>query len=439
MYSLKNINTSRDIPSEMAVIAAEKSRLFEEGSKIFEDLETENGEEKSLSDAEDWLNVSEGLDVEDKSEEHVGSDLSEIEELSDAESEEILQKVKSLSLDIKLNSAKTVYQISENETYAKICSRLKIIPMSDYKKQMMSEVFDASYRALSSKSVFALVHALQMNSSVNDLRLTGNNIDSEGASHLVTLLKKNVFITNLNLSYNQVCNDGSEAISTLLKTSFYIESINLSHNKIYQDQTQLLADGIKISQSLIELDLSHNYLSKVGGTIIGQLLAENPVLKRLNLSWNDIYGSGAIRLMLGLKQNTKLEVLHLKHNRFNDDVAQSIREMLAANKTLQELDLSFNCINGKGAKLIAKSLARNNSLQIFKLAYNPLDTTSALSILKAGSKTLKELDLEDDHPLEIIRELLQDKIDIREILIWSQKSVDRESFIQLFMVKYTGW
>ncbi|XP_067132068.1 leucine-rich repeat-containing protein 74A-like isoform X3 [Centruroides vittatus] len=269
--------------------------------------------------------------------------------------------------------------------YAKICSRLKIIPMSDYKKQMMSEVFDASYRALNSKSVFALVHALQMNSSVNDLRLTGNNIDGEGASHLVTLMKKNVFITNLNLSYNQVCNDGSEAISTLLKTSFYIESINLSHNKIYQDQTQLLADGIKMSQSLIELDLSHNYLSKVGGTIIGQLLAENPVLKRLNLSWNDIYGSGAICLMLGLKGTC-----------VNKEFVQTVRNIR------RKFNFTLSVKFGSWPKRINQTkigLVRRNK----------------------------------NHPLEIMRELLQDKIDIREILIRSQKSVDRESFIQLFM------
>ncbi|XP_067132067.1 leucine-rich repeat-containing protein 74B-like isoform X2 [Centruroides vittatus] len=297
--------------------------------------------------------------------------------------------------------------------YAKICSRLKIIPMSDYKKQMMSEVFDASYRALNSKSVFALVHALQMNSSVNDLRLTGNNIDGEGASHLVTLMKKNVFITNLNLSYNQVCNDGSEAISTLLKTSFYIESINLSHNKIYQDQTQLLADGIKMSQSLIELDLSHNYLSKVGGTIIGQLLAENPVLKRLNLSWNDIYGSGAICLMLGLK---------LAYNPLDTTSALSI--LKASSKTLKELDLEGTCVNKEFVQTVRNIRRKFNFTLSVKFGSWPKRINQTKIGLVRRNK---------NHPLEIMRELLQDKIDIREILIRSQKSVDRESFIQLFM------
>ncbi|CAK8690894.1 unnamed protein product [Clavelina lepadiformis] len=228
--------------------------------------------------------------------------------------------------------------------YKQACHR-KGIPVAQQIVQKLSDKkasFRLNHRCLSSRDTFALASGLASNTFVENLNLSGNSIDCNGAGHLTHMLKKNYTITKLDLSDNALQNDVGGHLSAMLTENNSLTHINISNNKLGDKEALMLCESLRFNTSLLSLDISHNQLTDIGGQAFAAALMDNSVMNSLDLSWN----------MLGKKAGS------------------AIGKALKLNKSLKSLDLSWNGLGDEGAGLLARPLRNNTALKHLSLAVN---------------------------------------------------------------------
>jgi len=86
----------------------------------------------------------------------------------------------------------------------------------------------------------ALAGALIFNSTVTNINLKNNDIDTEGAKALAEALKVNRTLTNINLHSNDIGNEGAKALAEALKANSTVTYIGLYGNKIGNEGAKAL-------------------------------------------------------------------------------------------------------------------------------------------------------------------------------------------------------
>jgi Ran GTPase-activating protein (RanGAP) involved in mRNA processing and transport len=237
-----------------------------------------------------------------------------------------------------------------------------------------------------------------------------------------------VSIHNCSLKY------GPQGIRSLFEkfADQFIEStyeeINLSDNKIEDEGAKYLEEGLGANKSLKTLLLPRAGVGAEGVAAIGRLignctaietavvsgnicdaegvtgdfckgLSKNKSLRSLCMAAMRMGSEGASQIFEGpLMVHPKLEHLSLTYNRLTPSCVESLNKALAKNKALRYLDLCGNDIGPEGAvKLVEGLKANSNRLQKLGLAQNliRLKGTKALAehfISKSG-KSLDYCDL----------------------------------------------
>ena len=217
---------------------------------------------------------------------------------------------------------------------------------------------------------FILAKAVEINTSLTSLDLSGNYLNGENANHFFEALKTNKTLTSLNLSSDEI-NDDIYSIDDALKENTTLTSLTLLGKEIGNSVANLIANGLKENTGLTSL--SFGILKDEGAESIAEALKENKTLKKLVLTCD-----------------------------MSDEGAESIAEALKENKTLTSLDLLGGFIEAKGANKIAEALKENTSLTSLVLKYshmisNPDDSFDCHDALKKN-KTLTSLTLIGNQP-----------------------------------------
>lgn len=268
-----------------------------------------------------------------------------------------------------------------------------------------------SYQNLTTSALRELVTALDSNTHVTALDLTGNPIGDEGA----VLLSQNRTLDSLTLIGTQIGENGAIALAQHRK----LTTLDISQNHIGNAGAIALAKNallttLKIAGNQINykvanffadnsilnwLDLSENQLNDKGASA----LARNKHLRTLLVAANQISDSGAIELA----QHPTITTLVLHHNSITAAGAQSF----TTNPHLTSLDLSYNQLGVKGASILAKSLsitslfvignninnvgikelASNPILRVLDMSYNQVSDMGASAF--SHNQTLQELNL----------------------------------------------
>ncbi|XP_009910558.2 leucine-rich repeat-containing protein 74A [Haliaeetus albicilla] len=282
--------------------------------------------------------------------------------------------------------------ITGAELYLEACRLMEVVPVSHFIQNLAKPYINLNHHGLGPKDVKAIAIALVSNATVTHLELEDNCILAEGAICITEMLRENSSLQELNMSNNHLDTAGAEAFASLLLDNMsYLHTLQLSGNNFGEETAAYFAEALMGNYQVKELDLSHNEFSEKGGQLLGQMLASNTALEILDLSWNHLRRKGTVALGTGLRGNGALKILNLSWNGIGNEGALALGEALKVNNVLVHLDISNNQINDEGAKKLCRGLEVNGKLKILKMASNPLTMEGATALLTSVRKNPKSM------------------------------------------------
>ncbi|KAL8169133.1 UNVERIFIED_CONTAM: hypothetical protein K2H54_038457 [Gekko kuhli] len=325
-----------------------------------------------------------------------GSTSEEAESALEAtDNEEEKERADSCDTDLEIEDAERSFTpIKGAELYREACKLVGVIPVSYFIRNMEEPIMNLNHHGLGPKGTKAIAIALVSNTTITHLELEDNWILGEGATYLVQMLRENCYIQELNISHNHLDTEGAEAICRMfLDNISNIRAIKLAGNNFREEAAPYFSESLTGNYRVVELDLSHNEFAEKGGELLGQMLANNESLEVLKLSWNHVRMKGAVALSAGLRTNGTLKVLDVSWNGFGNEGAFALGEALKVNNVLVELDISSNHINNEGTIKLSKGLEVNGNLRVLKMSHNPMTVEGAIALLtciRRNSKTRME-------------------------------------------------
>ena len=192
--------------------------------------------------------------------------------------------------------------------------------------------FPRKFIGLSDRGIRAIAHALQCNSSLTYLDISGHLGSESAVSALGEALQSNCSLTHLYLRGERV---------SLTRGPFFGYSAAVAFSKALQSR----------NTQLTRLDLQFTSFSSSCAITLARALGVNGTLERLDLSFNNIDCRGAVALAQALSTNQTLTHLRLVHNKIGDTGAKAFVKVLQCNKTLMFLSLKFNSMSESGKEL----------------------------------------------------------------------------------------
>ena len=185
---------------------------------------------------------------------------------------------------------------------------------------------------LSDRGIRAIAHALQCNSSLTYIDISGHLGSESAVSALGEALQSNCSLTHSYLRGERV---------SLTRGPFFGYSAAVAFSKALQSR----------NTQLTRLDLQFTSFSSSCAITLARALGVNGTLERLDLSFNNIDCRGAVALAQALSTNQTLTHLQLFHNKIGDTGAKAFVKVLQSNKTLMFLSLKSNSMSESGKEL----------------------------------------------------------------------------------------
>ncbi|XP_068745832.1 NLR family CARD domain-containing protein 3-like [Montipora capricornis] len=210
-----------------------------------------------------------------------------------------------------------------------------------------------------------------------------NPVGPSSASALARALEVNSTLTYLNLSGNKIGDSGAAALAKAMEFNSTLTSLALFNCKIGDSGAVALAKAVERNSTLTQLDLSGNEIADSGAAALAKAVERNSTLTQLHLSGNEIADSGAAALAKVVERNSTLTELHLSCNEIGDSGAAALAKAVERNSTLTELHLSRNEIGDSGAAALAKAMERNSTLTSLELCCRKIGKSGALALAEA--------------------------------------------------------
>ena len=224
---------------------------------------------------------------------------------------------------------------------------------------------------------------LTENTTVTDLMLSRNKLDSECAAKICEGLCNNNTLTDLYWSRNKLDSKCADKICKMLCNNNTLTHLDLSHSKLDSKCADKICEGLCNNNTLTTLDLGGNKLDSKCADKICEMLCNNNSLTHLDLFNNKLGSECADKICEGLCNNNTLTHLYLSHNKLDSKCADKICEGLCNNNTLTFLNLSHNKLGSECADKICEGLCNNNSLTHLNLSHNKLGSECADKICEA--------------------------------------------------------
>ncbi|XP_017093424.2 leucine-rich repeat-containing protein 34 [Drosophila bipectinata] len=180
---------------------------------------------------------------------------------------------------------------------------------------------------------------------LNASRLLGMtlSLDTEKVMSVVGSLLMHNGLEELTLEFCELTAQDMEPIAEYLRRLHSnLRRLRLSSNQISSDGAFFLMRGMSIGGRLELLDISHNSIGTHGGEWVSQYFSSCRKLHVLHLHNNDIGASAVNQILLTLKKKCKLDYLSLYGNEFDSHSAKIVRRLLDSEVMLQsELDISY--------------------------------------------------------------------------------------------------
>ena len=174
-------------------------------------------------------------------------------------------------------------------------------------KIVRSEIFD--------NAAIIISDFLKTNKTFHKLELSHNTTSNWAIKQIMKAIQINSALQVLDISHNEICDDGAEAISECLKdNNSTLQQLYMSHNQVSNIGITKISEALQINATLQILDISYNIISNDGVIAIGKSLKNynegiNCILRKLDISYNNVSSHGIVSLSKCLKNNDRLQIL----------------------------------------------------------------------------------------------------------------------------------
>lgn len=237
------------------------------------------------------------------------------------------------------------------------------------------------------------------------------DVCSKGASMLARALRVNrtlralVLISRNDLRYPDMGAAGVCAIADALQHNTTLRLLQISGHTIESVPCKALYQSIQINASLHTLELGNCALNDSGAALIAGLIsADMPALKKLVLRRNLFTVIGGEDLASALAVNHHLENFQLFDLNLGDATLKKLAESLSANKSLRILKFysMYDC-TADGMAALINAVASSTTLRVVSVSATMLahDSESASKITVPWARavysntTLEKLDVEE--------------------------------------------
>ena len=194
-------------------------------------------------------------------------------------------------------------------------------------------------KKLNDEQLMVISDALESNSYLERIDLSGNDFGWKGLQYLSEKLKKNTILKEINLAENNVDDKAIKYLSESLKNNNTLEKLNLSNIKITGEVgIKDLSESLKSSVSIKQLNLSHNRFSENGMKYLTESFKINNSLEEIDLSFNKtpINDRSGLFLLDSFTFNKSLKTIHLTDHKMSDYMEKNILAFLSENKKYSE-------------------------------------------------------------------------------------------------------
>ena len=198
--------------------------------------------------------------------------------------------------------------------------------------------------------------------TLQSVSVLGRNLGYVECDVIAKMLTENTTVTDMDLSYNKLDSKCADKICEMLCNNSTLEYLNLCGNKLDSECADKICEGLCNNNSLTRLNLSNNKLDSKCADKICEMLCKNNSLRFLYLPVNKLDSKCADKICEGLCKNNTLRRLNLSGNKLDSECADKICEGLCKNNTLRRLNLSGNKLDSECADKICEGLCNNNSL-----------------------------------------------------------------------------
>ena len=297
------------------------------------------------------------------------------------EASEIIATV--LSCNKKLQSLDLSYNYFTSEGLVYIFEHLKSIV---YLRKL-----NVSSNEITVKAAHSITTVLSLNSKLEELDLSRNNLLSAGAIKVCrTNLSK---LTAFNISHNGITTKAAKDIATFLSRNKRLEQLDLSHNSLLSaGVTNICNTNLSY---LTTLNISHNGIIVEAADDVSAFLSHNSKLQVLDLSCSDLQESGCMNVFKVLQNKSVLTSLKLSNCNVINEAADKLATVLLNNISLQELDLSYNNLSKSDSATILKGMKNISNLVTINIGHNMITNAAVddLVCILFCNASLKEIDL----------------------------------------------
>ena len=238
----------------------------------------------------------------------------------------------SVSVDVQIDSVDevtaTLSVLSDNSNLGLHITAIRIY------NQMYNGIDDRACHPVGTTVAMAIAKLIHNSKSLEEVIISGCNIDSEGACHLVQALCENTAVKKLDLSDNPFGKRGVMALAKLIHTNKSLEDVKVIDSRI--DIRYMFGSGEACEDTAVK---------KLDDT---QLIHSNKSMHKVDISSCFIDNEVACHLAQALCVNTTLQKMDLSgipigQERSVEEGIHKLLEAMTVNSTLRVLRLSKGC------------------------------------------------------------------------------------------------
>ena len=246
---------------------------------------------------------------------------------------------------------------------------------------------DISKNNFKARGIEIILKPLQGCDQLTKLYINDNNVTDDKITHDVgTVISCNTGLQEVDISGNNLQARGAINVAVALQSIVMLTKLCINNNSITYHAANDIAIAITCNIHLQHLSIGGNNLLAIGATIIAKSLQKISTLTKLYINNSKITSAAADDIAAAVSCNTKLQEIDISDNYFLTAGVQKIMKALQGINTLRKLCLSKNNITGEAADDIAAVVSCNPHLEEFDISKNQIEGRSAIKLAKSFQK-----------------------------------------------------